>query len=415
MLTNLTLSLQRKNYFNHQQITDINLTSTLSLRLLPSFLSIFLFIFSCNAQKGARILTGAEQLPLYFNKIQNQRVGLVVNNTSVIGQTHLVDTLRKLNVNVVKIFAPEHGFRGDADAGEKVKSGFDSKSGLPVVSLYGDNKKPKPEQLEDIDILVFDMQDVGVRFYTYISTLHYILESGAENQKKVIVLDRPNPNGMYVEGPILDMKFKSFVGMHPIPVLYGLTNGELAVMINKEKWLSNGVICDLTVIPLKNYTHSSKYELPIKPSPNLPNALSIALYPSLCLFEGTKISVGRGTEFPFQVVGYPDSSFGSFSFVPRSIPGMSKNPMHEGKKCFGIDLRNEKNGGGFKLNHLIYFYQLWPEKEKYFNSFINNLAGTDQLKIQILAGKTEKEIKESWKPELEKFKILRKKYLIYPE
>jgi len=414
-LINNPLSLQGKTKFILPQVIPNNLTSPFpKLLFILAFTTIFPFSSSIG-QKKTKIVTGAEQIATYLNQLTDKRVALVVNNTSTIGNVHLVDTLKRLNVNVVKIFAPEHGFRGNVDAGEKVKDTLDRKTGIPVISLYGKNKKPKPEQLEDTDILLFDMQDVGVRFYTYISTLHYILEAAAESKKKVIVLDRPNPNGMYVEGPVLDLKFKSFVGMHPIPILYGLTNGELAILINKEGWLSNGIQSDLTVVNLRNYTHKSTYELPIKPSPNLPNALSISLYPSLCLFEGTKISVGRGTEFPFQVAGYPDSTFGSFQFLPRSIPGMSKNPMHEGETCYGIDLRNEKKVGGFSLQYLLYFYERWPDKKTYFNSFINNLSGTDQLRIMIESGKSAKEIEAGWQPKLEEYKKLRKKYLLYPD
>lgn len=358
--------------------------------------------------------TGAERTETYLNLLKDKKVGLVVNQTAVVGSTHLVDTLLSRGVAITKIFAPEHGFRGTADAGETVKNGTDIKTGLQIISLYGKNKKPSPDQIADIDILVFDIQDVGVRFYTYISTMHYVMEAAAENGKQVIVLDRPNPNGQYIDGPVLDKKFTSFVGMHPIPLVHGLTVGELANMINGEGWLKNGLKCNLKVIPSDNYVHSMSYSLPVKPSPNLPNDQSIELYPSLGLFEGTNISMGRGTDFPFQVIGYPDSRFGTFTFSPRSTEG-AKNPPYEGKTCYGIDLRNEKGEQGFTLKYLIDFYSIAPDKASYFlkSDFINLLAGTDQLKKQIESGMTEKEIRKSWEPDLEKYREMRKKYLLY--
>ncbi|TAF74712.1 MAG: DUF1343 domain-containing protein [Bacteroidetes bacterium] len=356
-------------------------------------------------------IPAAYDLQNYLPKLKKSTVGLVVNQTSEINGVHLADTLSKLKVKIKTIFGPEHGFRGTSDAGEKVNNDTDIKTGIKVISLYGKNKKPTTEQLKGIDVLVFDIQDVGARFYTYISTLHYIMEACAENNLELVVLDRPNPNGMYIDGPILDTSLHSFVGMHPIPVVHGLTVGELAQMINGEKWIAKP--CKLTVVKCKNYTHLSTYTLPVKPSPNLPNDLSIALYPSLCLFEGTTISVGRGTDFPFQIVGAPDSLYGYFSFTPHSIIGMSKNPMHEGKKCFGVDLRTMKPVRAFTLKYVIDFYSKSKDKEKFFNSFFDKLIGNKQVMQQIKDGLSESEIKKTWQNDLEKYKLMRRKYLLY--
>ncbi len=361
--------------------------------------------------------TGTEQTELYVQLLQNKRVALLVNHTSKIGNSHIVDSLLSLNINIVKIFAPEHGFRGDADAGEKVNSTTDSKTGLPVVSLYGNNKKPTSAQLEDVDVVVFDIQDVGVRFYTYISSMHYMMEACAENNKEMIVLDRPNPNGNYVDGPVLQPEYKSFVGMHPIPVVHGLTVGELANMINGEGWLANNIKCKLTVVEMLNYTHAHVIAPTDKPSPNLPNLISIRLYPSLCWFEGTDISVGRGTLFPFQVAGYPDKKMGDFTFTPISIDGMAKNPLQKDKLCYGIDLRNEDTGHTMTLKYLIDFYNKFPNREKFFSNarFFDLLAGGKELRTMITEGKTEKEIRESWQEDLNIYNKTRAKYLLYPE
>jgi uncharacterized protein YbbC (DUF1343 family) len=361
------------------------------------------------------LLTGAMQTTEYLPLLQGKRVGLVVNHTSLIGTTHLADSLLSLGVQVVAVFAPEHGFRGDADAGEHVKDGKDQKTGLPLISLYGSNRKPSPGQMAKVDVMVFDIQDVGVRFYTYISTMHYVMEAAAEANKKVLVLDRPNPNGMYVDGPILDPSQKSFVGMHPIPVLHGLTVGELANMINGEKWLEGGRTCALTVIPVKYYQHELPYSLPVRPSPNLPNDLSIFLYPSLCLFEGTDISVGRGTPTPFQIIGHPALK-GKFpdTFTPQSLPG-AKNPPHLGKPCHGTDFtKNPPKEGGFQLSYLLNYYQAFEPKDKFFNNFFEKLAGTPQLRKQIIAGMSEEEIRASWADDLAAYNKLRIKYLLYP-
>jgi uncharacterized protein YbbC (DUF1343 family) len=350
-----------------------------------------------------------EYLPL----IKDKKVALAVNHTSVIKNTHLIDTLKALQINITHIFVPEHGLRGNADAGEYIKSGVDKKTQIPIISLYGNQKKPTPEHLKNVDIVIFDIQDVGVRFYTYISTLHYIMESCAENQKKLLILDRPNPNGSVIDGWIKDKNIQSFVAMHPIPVLHGLTIGELAQMINGEKWLPNGLQTDLIIIKIKNYKHHLPYSLPIKPSPNLPNDLSIQLYASLCLFEGTNISVGRGTLFPFQVWGGLDKNLGNFTFTPKSIEGMSKNPMHQNQICYGQDLRNSNFKEKFTLSFLLEAYQKTTQKNTFFNAFFDTLVGNSTLKKQIIAGMSEKQIRKTWTKDLKNYKKIRKKYLLY--
>ncbi len=376
------------------------------------FLVLCLFISTCLSAQNLRL--GAECTEVYLPLLKNKRVGLVVNHTALVGTTHLVDTLRALQVNIVKIFAPEHGFRGKADAGEYVQNQQDKQTGLPVVSLYGQkNKKPTTEQLQDVDVLIFDMQDVGARFYTYISTMHYVMEACAEQQKTLLIFDRPNPNGSYVDGNIREDRFKSFVGMHAIPIVHGLTVGELACMINGEKWLEKNLKCPLTVIEMQNYTHDLAYSLPVKPSPNLPTDLSIQLYPSLCLFEGTNISVGRGTMFPFQVLGAPNQVYGTFSFTPHTIEGMSKSPMYQDLACYGIDLRTEEFAGKFTLKYLIDFYQKSLDKATFFNGYFDTIAGSTILKQQIVAGVSESQIRETWQKDLTTYKLMRKKYLLY--
>lgn len=367
-----------------------------------------------HAPEKADVITGAQQLNLLIPMLASQRTGIVVNHTSLIGKTHLADSLKARGVNLVKIFAPEHGFRGTADAGEEIKDGLDTKSGLPVVSLYGNNKKPTPEQLRDLDVIIFDIQDVGVRFYTYISTLHYVMEACAENNKKLIVLDRPNPNGQYVDGPIMEKQHMSFVGMHPIPIVHGLTMGELANMINGEGWLGENKSCNLEVITMKNWKHTDPYSVPVKPSPNLPNDQAIKLYPSICLFEGTVISLGRGTPMPFQVIGHPDLKNMPFQFTPVSIDGMSKNPPLENKLCYGLDLQHVNVKPQIHLSYLISFYRAFPDKDKFFNNYFEKLSGTSKLREQIRQGLDETQIRESWREDLEKFAALRKKYLLYP-
>jgi len=370
-------------------------------------ISLLLLTFSVNAQD---IVLGAERTDAYLSLLEGKKIGIVGNQTSMIVNTHLVDSLISLGVNIVKVFSPEHGFRGKADAGAKIEDGIDVKTGLPIISLYGKNKKPYPEQLEGIDVLVFDIQDVGARFYTYISTLHYIMEAAGENNIKVIVLDRPNPNGHYVDGPIREESFESFVGMHPIPIVHGMTIGEYAKMINDENWIYEN--CNLTIIEMENYSRDMAYDLPVKPSPNLPNARSVNLYPSLCLFEGTTVSIGRGTDYPFQHFGAPYLE-SDYSFTPKSGAG-SKLPKHENKVCFGTDLRFQENYlTTINLDWIIDAYKQCNEKEKFFNNFFDKLAGTDKLRKQIISGKTAAAIKESWKEGLEEFKKTKRKYLIY--
>ncbi|MBN3581761.1 DUF1343 domain-containing protein [Algoriphagus aestuarii] len=384
-------------------------------------LSIMLIFFSGITPLAAQqepIIPGAERPELYLNLLKGKSVGIVANQTSILphhDNKHVVDFLLEQGVQIKKVFVPEHGFRGDADAGEKVDNSVDSKTGLPIVSLYGNNKKPTVAQISDLDLLIFDLQDVGVRFYTYISTMHYIMESAAENGKQVIIFDRPNPNGDYIDGPVLKKGFESFVGMHPIPVVHGLTVGELAKMINGEKWLKGGLACKLEIIPVDNWMHQTPYNLPVKPSPNLPNDLSIRLYPSTCFFEGSIISLGRGTHFPFQVYGYPSKNFGDFTFTPVSIPGMSKNPPLQNQICYGVDLRNEPLTHQFTLKYVIDALKKSGKGEAFFKGYFTTLAGTDELKKQLLAGKSEEEIRKSWQEDLEAYKKMRANYLIYKD
>lgn len=373
-------------------------------------------------ENHSTILVGAENTTNYLSKLKGKKVGLVSNQTGIAtinGTTmHTVDLLLKNNINVIKLYSPEHGFRGDADAGAKVKSGVDAKTNLPIISLYGDNKKPKTNQIADVDVLIFDMQDVGARFYTYISTLHYVLEAAAENGKKVIVLDRPNPNGHYVDGPVMKNEYKSFVGMHNVPIVYGMTIGEYAQMINGEGWLANGVKADLEIIPLINYTHQSKYNLPIKPSPNLPNAHAINLYPSTCLFEGTNVNEGRGTDIQFQVYGSPFLKNMPFQYTPISKPGAT-SPKFKDQVCYGEDLSEVPYQTSINLKWLINAYKnntkqpFWTMNGK--KLWIDQLSGTDELRKQIEAGLSEAEIKATWQKDLEAFKKIRAKYLIYKE
>ncbi len=380
---------------------------------------VVLFILShCHgcayAQKqDVKIHIGAEQLNEYIPLLVDKKVALLINHTSKINDVFLLDTLISRGIDVVKIFAPEHGFRGNKANGEKINNEVDEKTGLPILSLYGKNKKPSIDMMTGIDAIVYDIQDVGARFYTYISTMHYMMEACAENNIEMIILDRPNPNGHYVDGPVLEMEFQSFVGMHPIPIVYGMTAGELAQMILGEGWLENSNELNLTIIKNKNYTHQSNYILPIAPSPNLPNSQSIALYPSLCLFEGTQVSVGRGTPFPFQVVGVPDSAAGTFTFTPVSIPEASKYPKHENQLCFGQDLRTVEPLGQLDLTYLLFFYQASNDKANFFNSFFSKLAGTEKLRSQIESGLTSEEIRASWQNDLDAFKKKRVKYLLY--
>lgn len=373
-------------------------------------------------QEENTLLVGAEQIDKYIDLLKNKRVAMMVNQTSMCGDVHVVDTLLSLGVNLKKIFAPEHGFRGDHSAGAHVKTTTDAKTGLPIVSLYGKSRKPSQAMLADIDILIFDIQDVGVRFYTYISSMHYLMEGCAEAGKEFMVLDRPNPNGHYVDGPVLEPQFRSFIGMHEVPLVHGMTVGEFAKMINGEKWLKDGKTCPLTVIPCQWYTHSTKYKVPIRPSPNLPNMASIYLYPSLGLFEGTNVSVGRGTEMPFQLLGRPGLEEGSLSFTPKSIPGVADNPKYLGKECKGIGLKDFAStyvltSQRIYLQWLFLFYESNNEEENgaFFKPFFNKLAGTTKLREQIESGMTVDEIYASWEEGLIKFKKMRKPYLLYPE
>lgn len=365
------------------------------------------------------VIVGAERIDQYMPFLRGKRVGLLVNQTSRVGETHLVDTLISLGVNIVRIFAPEHGFRGDHSAGAHVTDMVDERSGVPIRSIYGNNRRPKNEDIADLDIVIFDIQDVGVRFYTYISSMHYMMEACAENGKTLMILDRPNPNGFYVDGPVLDLKYQSFIGMHPVPIVHGMTVGEFAMMINGQKWLRNGNLVNLMVITCLNYTHQTKYRLPVNPSPNLPNMSSIYLYPSLGLFEGTNVSIGRGTDHPFQVVGRPGFEQGQYTFIPKPIPGVADDPKHEGVECrgmllqlFGDSLMPELKG--IKLDWLILFYQQNKESDgPYFKTVFDKLAGTDELRNQITEGKSIDEIKASWQEGIELYQSYRSKYLLY--
>jgi len=365
------------------------------------------------------IVVGANQIETYLPLLNGKRVGVVANQTSVIfndrSYTHLVDSLMALNINIKKVFAPEHGFRGTADAGEHVKDDVDTKTNLPLISLHGKNRKPLQQQLEDLDVIIFDIQDVGVRFYTYISTLHYVMEACAEAKIPLIILDRPNPNGHYIDGPTLKIENKSFLGMHPIPLVHGMTIGEYAHMINGEKWLANNQKCDITIIPIKHYTHDSFYSLPIRPSPNLPNDQSIKLYPSLGLFEGTNVNAGRGTEFQFQRYGAPflDKEVLKFNYTPVSNFG-AKNPKHKDVVCYGEDLKDENINGIMTLKWVIKAYKNSTDKSLFFlTSGFTKHAGTDKLQKQIEAGLSEDTIKKTWHDDLKAFKKIRAKYLIY--
>lgn len=388
----------------------------------PCLLALFLLVVACwrpvlHAQSASKVTLGIERTNEYLPLLKGKKVGLVVNHTSLFpNQTHLADSLLALGVQIKTIFGPEHGFRGKADAGEHVSSGVDQKTGLPVVSLYGSNKKPTPEQIKDLDILLFDIQDVGARFYTYTSTMHYIMEAAAEQSKTVLILDRPNPNGHVVDGPVLDRKFASFVGLNPVPISHGCTVAELAEMINQEGWLKNGVKCKLVTVLCQHYTHQTPYTLPVAPSPNLPNQQSILLYPSICLFEGTEISLGRGTDTQFQVIGGPSPKYGTYEFTPVDKPG-AMNPPNEGVRCYGLDLRKvDAWKEGFTLKYVLDFYAKAPDKSKFINrpKAFDQLAGTDQLRKQMEAGLSESDIRKSWEPGLSQYKTLRKKYLRYP-
>jgi len=399
------------------------------MRNLYFFIILVLFALSCESQnqdhqqkdvsvietEDTIITPAANLIDEYLPLIKNKRVALLVNHTALVGNTHLVDTLLSLGIEIKKIFAPEHGFRGNNQRGEVFSNNVDEKTGLPVISLIGKKKQPDNGDLQDVDIVIYDVQDVGCRFYTYISSMYLLMQACAKNNKPLIILDRPNPNGDYVAGPVLDTSnYRSFVGMLPIPVVYGMTAGELAMMINGENWLNTSQKCDLTVIKVKNYRHSLHYSLPVKPSPNLPNDVSIRLYPSLCFFEATNFSIGRGTDFPFQVIGYPDKRFGSFTFTPKDNEAQT-NPVQEGKLCYGIDLRKISLESKFTLDYIIKFYQLSGTDINFFvrPQWFDLLMGTNTVRKLIQQGKSVSEIQTSWQNDLENFKQKRQKYLLY--
>lgn len=413
----------------------------LSARKSRKFISLCCLLFpiiaSCNAQPAQNryqeaemqteltaekpILPGIYAMDAIVSHLSGKRVALIANHTSLVNGTHIVDTLLNSGIKVVKVFASEHGFRGDAPDGEHIDSTTDPKTGLPIVSLYGKDKKPTPEMLKNVDVILFDIQDVGCRFYTFLSTMHYAMEAAAENDLEMVVLDRPNPNGFYVDGPVLDPKFKSFVGMHTIPVVYGMTLGECAKMINGEGWLKDGVVCKLKVFENENYTRNSKYQLPVIPSPNLPSMDAIYWYPSLCFFEGTDVSVGRGTPTPFTIIGEPGNKGGDFEFTPISIKNASVNPPHKGKVCVGYNLSGNLDfdslPDSLDLSWLVRMYAETDSKADFFrkDGYFDLLAGTDSLRKDLEAGKTAEEIRAGWQKDLENFKKIRAKYLIYAD
>ncbi len=386
--------------------------------LLITWLSLLNLSYCyANLANDDNVVVGAEQFKHYLPTLEGKRVGLVVNQTSRVMNEHLVDVLLQKNIDIKMIFSPEHGFRGNKDAGEKFDSSLDVKTGIPLISLYGKNKKPSLTTLKQLDIIIFDIQDVGVRFYTYISTMHYMMAAAAEAEIPFLVLDRPNPNGRFVDGPVLEKAYRSFVGLHPIPLLHGMTVAELARMIKGEAWLETTKTLKLSVVKVKNYQRHLPYSLPIKPSPNLPNDQSIALYPSLAFFEATPVSIGRGTHFPFQVIGHDKVVKGDFSFSPISIPGAASKPKLQGKTLYGEDLR-QVNSNGLDLSYLLAWYKAFHlQQSRFFNSpkFMDKLSGTDKLRKAILAGKSGVEIRETWQADLQRFKQKRKPYLLYPD
>ena len=380
---------------------------------------LLLTIYTAVAQGSNNLILGADRIEIIKEILNDKRIGLVVNQTSILSETktHLLDTLLAEGLDIKKVFAPEHGFRGNLEPGTHVESGIDAKTGISIVSVYGNNNRPTSAQMSDIDVLVFDIQDVGTRFYTYISTMHYMMDACAEHRKEFVVLDRPNPND-YVDGPMRKPGFESFVGLDPIPVLHGLTVGELAQMINGEGWLAAGRQCNLTVVKMLNWKHGDLYTLPVPPSPNLPNQQAVRLYPSLCFFEGLYVSVGRGTTFPFQVLGSPDTRGGSFTFTPVVMPGFDINPMHKNTLCYGVDLREYQFEGGLSLRFVLDFYKRLGSDEALFftrANWFDLLAGNSTLRRQIILGFSEAEIRESWQPDLDQYKKMRQKYLLYPE
>lgn len=388
------------------------------MRLLFTTLFLPLFLL-LNMTVQAQILTGADQMMIYLPQLKNKKVGIVANQTTLVKGTSLIDTLLHYDIDIQTIFSPEHGFRGNADAGEGVMSTTDPITGLKVISLYGNSKKPQSKDLKSLDIMVFDLQDVGARFYTYISTLQYVMEACAENNIPLMILDRPNPMGHVVDGPVLKPQFKSFVGMQPIPILHGMTIAEYAQMLIGEKWLSTSAPLEISIIPMVNYTHETIYELPVSPSPNLKNMAAIYLYTSICFFEGTPISLGRGTEHPFQMFGHPSFKNMPYAFTPNSLPGARKPPLLN-QKCYGRFITNDPEEAylitkeGINLSYLLEAYKAYPNKNQFFTSFFNLLAGTDELQDQIKKGWSEILIKKSWESDLNHFKSIRNKYLLYP-
>lgn len=393
-----------------------------SSKTVTTLILLGVFFFLSNSTKiyaQSKIIVGAESMQNYLPLLKNKEIALVGNQTSLVNGKHLLDTLVNLEIKVTKVFCPEHGFRGTGSAGEKIADDVDAKTGITVKSLYGNNKKPAVKDLENIELILFDLQDVGARFYTYISTMHYVMQACAQQNIPLVVLDRPNPNGFYIDGPVLQDSFASFVGMHKVPVVHGMTIGEYAQMINGEKWLGNNLQCKLTVVNCKGYTHKSRYALPVSPSPNLPNQRAVFLYPTLCFFEGTAISVGRGTNKPFQQYGHPLLLNSETSFVPKSTIG-AVNPPFMNEVCFGFDLSNNNDlsdslQDGIQLDILLNAYANFPNKELFFNSFFKRLAGNDLLQAQIKQGFAAKQIKSTWQKELKDFKQVRKKYLLYED
>lgn len=391
---------------------------------LKNILRVLFILVSITGQEYAvsqepDIITGAQRTEVYIPKLAGRKIAVTVNHTSLIGSTHIVDSLLSLGINVARIFSPEHGFKGKAEAGEYYADSISSVNDIRIISLYGKKRKPSPVDLEGIDIIVYDIQDIGVRFYTYISTLHYIMEACAGNDIPLLILDRPNPNGHYIDGPVLDIKYKSFVGIHTVPVVHGMTTGEYALMINGEGWLDKKKTCRLEVVTCENYKHTSFYILPENPSPNIRNMRSVYLYPSLCFFEGTIMNEGRGTGYPFQVYGHPDFKDSDFSYIPGTIPG-AVNPRHKDVKCYGVDLRDIpletlQSEARINLSYVIGAYQNMQKGDQFFNSYFNNLAGNDILRKQITDGLSEEQIRDSWQENLEYFRKIRKKYLLYPD
>ncbi len=391
---------------------------------IMNFLTLF-FLLICSPGEGyvisgePEIIPAAKRIEVYLPLLKGKNTGVVANHASLIDNTNIVDSLLSLGINIIKIFTPEHGYEGIADAGENFSDSVLSKGKTEIISLYGNKKKPASADMAGIDILIFDIQDAGARFYTYISTLHYVMEACAESEILLLILDRPNPNGHYIDGPVLDTAFRSFTGMHPVPVVHGMTIAEYAQMINGEKWLNESLSCRLEIVTCENYDHSSYYILPVNPSPNLRNMTAVYLYPSLCFFEGTIMNIGRGTDFPFQVYGHPDFSARDFCYIPVSIQG-AKNPKHNNLKCYGVDLRDKKiealqSEKKINLTYITDAYRIMKKGNKFFNGYFNTLAGNSILKIQIIQGLTEEQIRESWQDDLTDFKQIRKKYLLYPD